>query len=135
VRACRPREPSPLRIYADRPCSRARAVHRFVAGLGDRYGVEAWASYDGRRDRWRIGWDPLAEDAERIEAVVRAALAENPAIAPFVAVIDVGAVTASGRPVDGPVHTRWTDGFVQDVGPEPGPDAHVVYWSSIEDQP
>ncbi len=120
VRACQPRQPSPLRAFAARPRSRANVVHRFVAGLGDRYGVEAWAAYDRRRDRWRIGWDPLA-GAERIEAVVRAALAEDPAIAPFVVVIDVGAVTVSGRRVDGPVNTRWTEGLVEDVGPEPGP--------------
>jgi hypothetical protein len=39
VRACRPGEPSPLRVFAARPQSRARAVHRVVAGLADRYGV------------------------------------------------------------------------------------------------
>jgi len=66
---------------------------------------------------------------------VRAALAEDPAIVPFVAVLDVGAVTVSGRRLDDPVNTRWTDGPVEDVGPEPGPDAHVVYWSNVEDQP
>jgi hypothetical protein len=136
VRACRPGEPSPLQAFAARPQSRARVVHRFVAGLVDRYGVEVWASYDGRRDRWRIGWDPLAEDAERTETVVRAALAEDPPVASFLAVIDLGGpVTVSGRRVDGPVNTRWTDEFVERVGPEPGPDAHIVYWSSIEDQP
>jgi hypothetical protein len=94
-----------------------------------------WASYDGRRGRWRIGWDPLAEDGERTAAVVRATLAEDPLVAPFMATIDVGAVTASGRRLDGPVNTRWTGGPVEDLGPEPGPDAQVVYWSRIEDQP
>ncbi len=44
VRACQPRQPIPLRAFAARPRSRAHVVHRFVAGPGDRYGVEVWAS-------------------------------------------------------------------------------------------
>jgi hypothetical protein len=45
-------------------------VHRFVAGLGDRYEVEVSASYDeaARLVADRLGF--AAEDAERIEAVV-----------------------------------------------------------------
>jgi hypothetical protein len=91
-----PREAKPLRAFGARPRSRAQVVYRFVAGLGERYGVEVRASYDRRRNPWWIGWDPLAEDADRIEAVVHAALAEDPAIAPFAAMINMGAAPASG---------------------------------------
>jgi hypothetical protein len=136
VRACRPGEPSPLRSVAPRPPSRAQVVHRFIAGLRDRYGAPVWASFDGRTDRWRIGWDPVAEDAERIEAIVRAALAEDPSIARFLTRIDLaGPETTPVRRLAGPVNTRWIDDLVQDVGPEPGPDAHVVHWSEVDDEP
>jgi hypothetical protein len=79
---------------------------------------------------------PLAQDGERTEAIVRAALAQDPSIAPFRAVVDLaGPETATGRRLDAAVNTRWTDEPVERVGPEPGPDAHVVYWSQLEDDP
>jgi hypothetical protein len=81
VRACRPGEPSPLRAFAPRPPSRAQTIRRFVAQLGDRYGVEVWAWYHGGADRWELDWEDSAS-GEPTVAQVAAAIAADPEVGP-----------------------------------------------------
>jgi hypothetical protein len=76
VRAVRPGEPSPLREFAHRPPTRAQVIRHFVADLAARYGVEAWAWYDGRTDSWSLDWelDPTGQPSvERIRGEIAAA--------------------------------------------------------------
>jgi hypothetical protein len=80
VRACRPGEPSPLRAFAQRPPTRAQVVRRFVAELGDRYGVEVWAVYVGGGDRWELDWLPNDAGAPTVRQVTTAIRAD-PAVA------------------------------------------------------
>jgi Exonuclease len=82
VRACRPGEPSPLRAFAPRPPSRAQTIRRFVAQLGDRYGVEVWAWYHGGADRWEVDWEASAT-GEPTVAQVAAAIAADPEVAQY----------------------------------------------------
>jgi hypothetical protein len=82
VRACRPGEPSPLRAFAPRPPSRAQTIRRFVAQLGDRYGVEVWAWYHGGADRWEVDWEDSAS-GEPTVAQVAAAIAADPEVAQY----------------------------------------------------
>jgi len=82
VRACRPGEPSPLRAFAQLSPTRAQAVRRFVAELGDRYGAQVWAVYVGGGDRWELDW--LANEAgEPTVAQVAAAVAADPTVSPY----------------------------------------------------
>ncbi|HKE99408.1 MAG TPA: 3'-5' exonuclease [Actinomycetes bacterium] len=82
VRAARPGAPSPLRAFAQRPPTRAQVVRRFVAELGDRYGVQVWAVYVGGGDRWELDWVPDGA-GEPTVAQVGAAIAADPAVARY----------------------------------------------------
>jgi hypothetical protein len=88
VRACRPGEPSPLRVFAARPRSRAAVIRRFVAQLADRHDVDVWAWYHGGADRWELDWDPTEAGEPTVEQVT-AAIAADPMVSLYRGDIDL----------------------------------------------
>lgn len=88
VRACRPGEPSPLRVFAPRLPTRAAVIRRFVAQLADRYEVEVWAWYHGGADRWELDWEPTQDGAPTVEQV-EAAIVGDPMIGQYRPDIDL----------------------------------------------
>jgi hypothetical protein len=119
VRACRPGEPSPLRCFARRPPTRAQVVRRFVAELGDRYGVEVWACYHGGADRWELDWD-LTDADEPTLAQVQALVAADLQVAQYHD--DLVLTTQSGAA------TRWARAML-------APGAAVVLDTETTDLP
>ena len=81
VRAVAPGARSPLRAYAEIPPTRARVIRSWVAALGERYGIEVWAWFDGRTGRWAVDWDP--KDGRPAVEDVRADLAAYPPLVPY----------------------------------------------------
>jgi DNA polymerase III epsilon subunit-like protein len=69
-------EPSPLRELARRPVDRAAVVRRWVAELGDRYGIEVWAWWHAGAGHWEIDFERV--DGGPTVKQVREALAAHP---------------------------------------------------------
>ena len=94
LRAVRPGRPSPLRGILRRPPDRAAAVRHWVAGLGDRHGVETWAWWHPGAGRWEIDYErgPHAPTVDR----VRAELADHPALARHAAAGGIVVATEAG---------------------------------------
>jgi hypothetical protein len=84
LHACGKGDPSPLRelLGARRPPTRAQIIHRFVAELGDRYGVEVWAYYNGATDQWELDWEHLDSGIPTTEQVL-AAVTADPVVAQY----------------------------------------------------
>ncbi|MEV0733397.1 exonuclease domain-containing protein [Polymorphospora sp. NPDC050346] len=76
VHAVKPGAPSPLRELARRPVDRAAVVRRWVAELGDRYGIEVWAWFHPGAGRWEVDWERV--DGAPTEKEVRKAIAAHP---------------------------------------------------------
>jgi DNA polymerase III epsilon subunit-like protein len=119
VRACRPGQPSPLRVFAPRPPSRAEVIRRFVAQLADRYQVEVWAWYHGGADRWELDWDPTEDGEPTVEQVV-AAIAADPVVGQYRA--DIELATEGGAAV------RWARAMLE-------PGAAVILDTETTDLP
>lgn len=71
VREVPPGKPSALRHLAPREPSRADVIRRFAAELADEHGVEVVASYDDRREVWRLSWADPRLSVETVKAAVK----------------------------------------------------------------
>lgn len=82
LRRCAKGTPSPLReLVTGRP-TRAQIIRRFVGELGDRLGIEVWASYIGTTDQWEIGWEEL-KPGNPSKAQILEAITMDGAVAQF----------------------------------------------------
>jgi len=125
VRAVRPGEPSPLRVHAHRPVDRAAVIRRWVAEIGDRYGIETWAWWHPA-GWWEVDWERI-ETAPTVKQV-KALLAEHPVISGYpkgtvalateagAAVRWARAMREPGRAVILDFETTDLDGFAVEVG-------------------
>jgi hypothetical protein len=104
VRACRPGQPSPLRVFAPRPPSRAEVMRRFVAQLADRYRLDVWAWYHGGADRWELDWERTEDGGPTVEQV-EAVIAADPVVGQYRA--DVELATEGGAAV------RWARAMLE----------------------
>jgi DNA polymerase III epsilon subunit-like protein len=104
VRACRSGQPSPLRVFAPRPPSRAEVIRRFVAQLADRHQVEVWAWYHGGADRWELDWEQTKDGEPTVEQV-EAAIAADPVVGQYRA--DIELATEGGAAV------RWARAMLE----------------------
>jgi hypothetical protein len=104
VRACRPGQPSPLRVFAPRPPSRAEVIRRFVAQFADRYQVEVWAWYHGGANRWELDWEQT-EDGEPTVEQVEAAIVGDPVVGQYRGGIELA--------TEGGAAVRWARAMVE----------------------
>jgi DNA polymerase III epsilon subunit-like protein len=74
VRATPPGRPSPLREFIRKPPSRAQIIRRLAADLGNRFQVEVWLFWNGKR--WELDWETV--DGAPTREQVTAAIAEDP---------------------------------------------------------
>jgi hypothetical protein len=78
LRAARPGDPSPLRDHAHLPASRAQAIRRFSAELGERWSsIDVQARWINATDTWEITWWPDST-GHPAPAEITAALVAHP---------------------------------------------------------
>lgn len=64
--------PSPLRVYVQKPPSRAAIIRWFCTQLSHRWKVEVWAGWDNATDTWYLDWETTAAGKPTKEQVARA---------------------------------------------------------------